>query len=270
MRDLDCINGAAKSTKHVFAISLIIPIFMGFGAWALATGAAPSLPLHDNYLEVFGLSISVCAILALPVPYIFRWNWEAKYFGAGLLPFACGSILGIYPILCIVLYGSSPSIISAVLILAECLLIARWCNRFVKIYEDIYRDKSLFQYIYTEESTAVFYLQQADKKVVEKILKFQQFPSSKFCIISLLSAFSLIPFATSLSRFFGVPFVHIFLAVGATPLNLMFLGLSTKMWLVYYFYPMKIKKETRKLVYVDMSSQPEMSLRSYRIRKNED
>jgi hypothetical protein len=98
LRDLDCINGAAKSTKHVFAISLIIPIFMGSGAWALATGAAPHLPLHDNYLELFGLSIVVCSFMALPIPHIFRWNWETKYFGAGLIPFASGSILGIYPI----------------------------------------------------------------------------------------------------------------------------------------------------------------------------
>lgn len=270
MRDLDFINGAAKSTKHIFAISLTIPIFMGLGAWALATGAAPSLPLYDNYLEVFGLSISVCAILALPVPYIFRWNWEAKYFGAGLLPFACGSIIGIFPTLCIVLYGSPPLIVSVVLILAQCLLIARWCNRFVKVYGEIYRDKNLFSYIYAEEPTAVFYLQQADKKVVDNILKFQQFPSSKFFIISLFAAFSLIPFATSLSRFFGVPIIHIFLAVGAMPLNLMFLGLSTKMWLVYYFYPIKIKKETKKPVYVDTSSQPEKSLRRHRIRKYDE
>jgi hypothetical protein len=54
----------------------------------------------------------------------------------------------------------------------------------------------------------------------------------------------------------GIPFIHIFLAIFATPLNLMFLGLSTKGWLVFYFYPTKIKRETNKSVYVDISSQP--------------
>jgi hypothetical protein len=46
------------------------------------------------------------------------------------------------------------------------------------------------------------------------------------------------------------------LAIFATPLNLMFLGLSTKGWLVFYFYPSKIKRETNKPVYVDISSRP--------------
>jgi hypothetical protein len=242
---------------------------MGCGAWALASGAAPSLPLHNNYLEVFGLSLIACAVVAFPAPYIFRWDWEAKYFGAGLLPFASGSVLGVYPVLCIALYSSLTLPVCIALILTQGILITHWCNRFVKIYRNIYNDKTLFNYIYTEESTAVYYLQQADKKVIDKLFKFQQFPSSRFCIISLFFAFALIPFAGSLSRLTGIPFIHIFLAIGATPLNLMFLGLSTRMWLVFYFYPMKIRKETNKPVYVDMSSQPSTPLRSYRIRKNE-
>jgi hypothetical protein len=233
---------------------------MGAGAWALATGAAPSLPLQDNYLEAFGLGLIASAILALPIPYIFCWNWEAKYFGAGLFPFATGSILGIYPILCIALHSSLPTTISVALILCEAILINRWCYRFVNIYRTIYRNKDLFHYIYSEESSAIYYLQQADKKVIDKVFKFSQFPSSKLCMFWFLGAFSMIPFATPISRFSGLPFIHIFLAIGATPLNLMFLGLSTKIWLVYYFYPMKIKKETNKPVYVDISTHPLKSL----------
>lgn len=263
MRDLDCINGVVKSTKHIFAISLIIPIFMGCSAWALATGAAPSLPLEENYLEILGLSIIVCAIIAFPIPYIFRWNWEAKYFGAGLIPFCSGSILGIYPILCIALYSSLPLVIRIIFILLQIILIAHWCNRFVKVYRAIYCNKSLFNYIYVEEPSEIYYLQQAERKVIEKILKFQQFPNSKFFVFSLLLAFSLMPFATSLSKMFGLPFTHIFLAIGATPLNLMFLGLGTKIWLVYYYYPMKIFKEKNKLVYVDMSSHPPKLMKSH-------
>lgn len=260
MRNLDCINGAIKSTKYIFSISLIIPIFMGFGAWALATGAAPALPLHTNYLELFSIGLVACSLIAFPIPYIFKWNWETKYFGAGLVPLASGSILGIYPTLCIALYSSLPPLICIALIFLHFALITHWCYRFVKIYRYIYRDKNLFDYIYAEEPTAVYYLQQADKKIVEKTLKFQQFPSSKFCALSLLAAFSSIPFAAPLARFFGIPFIHIFLAIGTTPLNLMFLGLSTRMWLIYYFYPMKIRKEKNKPVYVDISSQPQRSL----------
>jgi len=233
---------------------------MGAGAWALAAGAAPSLPLQENYLAAFSLGIIASTILALPIPYIFNWNWEAKYFGAGLFPFASGSILGIYPVLCIALHSSIPATISITLILCEAILINRWCHRFINIYRAIYLNKDLFHYIYSEESSGVYYLQQAEKKVIDKVFKFNQFPSSKICIFWFLAAFSMIPFATPISRFSGLPFIHIFLAIGATPLNLMFLGLSTKIWLVYYFYPMKIIQETRKPVYVDISTCPPKSL----------
>lgn len=149
------------------------------------------------------------------------------------------------------------------------ILIVWWCYRFVKIYNIIYQDKFLFNYIYNEETTAVYYLQQADNKVIDKIFKFQQFPNSKFLISSLLASFFLIPFAIPLCKIIGLPFIHIFLAVGATPLNLLFLGISTRMWLIYYFYPMKIRKETNKPVYIDMSSHPTKLLANsrYTIRK---
>jgi hypothetical protein len=268
LRDLDLINIAASSTKRIFIVSLIIPIFMGCGAWALATGAAPNLPLTKNYLEIISLIIITCAIMSIPIPYIFRWNWETKYFGAGLIPFASGAIIGIYPILCIAFYSSLPSIIRITLVVLQTILINHWCTRFVNIYRKIYNNKILFYCIYKEEPTAVYYSQQADKKVINKLLKFEQFPSSKSFVLAFLCAFSLVPFATPLSKIAGIPFIHIFLAIGATPLNLMFLGLSTKMWLVYYFYPKKIIREINKQVYVDMSSRPPKFLRSLRKHKN--
>jgi hypothetical protein len=245
----------------MFTVSLIIPIFMGCGAWALAVGAAPGRPINENYLALFGLGIASIAIISLPIPYIFRWNWETKYFGAGMLSLSSGSVVGLYPILCIAQYSSLSALVRLALVLLEGALIIRWCLRFANIYKIIYDDKRLFRCIYTEDFSAVYYSQQADKKVIEKILNFRQVPNSKHFIVSGLVALSLTPFATPLSQFVGIPFVHIFLAVFATPLNLMFLGLSVKGWLVFYFYPTKINKATNKPVYVDISSQPPKCLR---------
>lgn len=260
MRNLDSINAAAKSTRFIFSTSLVIPIFMGLAAWALATEAAPNRALRDNYLALFGLGISSFAIFAFPIPYIFRWNWETKYFGASALSLSSGAICGIYPTLCIAIYGSLPIFLRSTLVLFEFILIYGWCRRFSNFYKNIYLKKNLFYYIYNEEPSGIYYSQQADKKLIEKILKFNQFPSTKFFITSGLIAFSLFPFATTVSRFVGVPFIHIFLTIFATPLNLLFLGLATRGWLVFYFYPMKIKRETNKPIYVDVSSRPPKSL----------
>ena len=261
MRDLNSINSAAKSTRFIFTVSLIIPIFMGCGAWALAIGAAPEKPIHENYLALFGLGVASVAVLSFPIPYIFHWNWETKYFGAGMLSLSSGSLIGLYPILCIAQYSSLPALVRLALVLLEGTLIILWCLRFSNVYKIIYHDKNLFNCIYTEELSAVYYSQQADKKIVGKLLKFSELPESKYFIAAGLLAFLLIPFATPVSQFMGIPFAHIFLAVFATPLNLMFLGLSMKGWLVFYLYPKKIKKETNKPVYVDISSQPPKCLR---------
>lgn len=267
MRDLDSINSAAKSTRFIFTISLIIPLIMGCGGWALAIGAAPKQALHDNYLALLGLGIASFAIIAFPIPYIFHWNWETKYFGTGMLSLSSASILGIYPVLCVAQYSSLPIFARLTLIGLECILIARWCLRFVNIYKIIYFDKELFHCIYTEELSAIYYSQQADKQIIEQLLKFEQFPHAKYFIFSGLAAFSLTPFATSLSQIIGIPFTHIFLTVFSTPLNLMFLGLATRAWLVFYFYPMKIQRKTNKPVYVDISSRPPKCLSPHQIHK---
>jgi hypothetical protein len=256
LRDLDALNCAAKSTKSVFAFSLIIPLTMGLGAWALADGAAPGVALSDNYLEMFGLSLMAYSIISWPIPYIFRWNWETKYFGAGLFHMASGSVMGLVPLLCILQYSSLPILSRLILTSLEAMTIIWWCYRFVKIYKTIYENKSLFNYIYKEESTVIYYSQVADRKVFEEILKFDQIPKSRYFVASLLASLSLVPFASSASEFFGVPFTHVFLAIGTTPINMMFLGANTKMWLVFYYYPMKIRKETSKPIYVDMSTNP--------------
>lgn len=259
MRDLDTINASAKSTKHVFTVTLIIPFVMWWGAWALAAGAAPSRSLSDNYLEIFSLGVMSITIFALPIPYIFRWNWQAKYFGAAIFPIIGASAAGMYPILCIARYSTLPVPVRILAPLADAFLIIWWCHRFIKIYKTVYDDKSLFRYIYNEEATAVYYLQQADKKVIEKLLRFDQLPGIKLTVLPMLFAFSLVPFAPLISRVTGLPFIHIFLAISMTPINLMFFGLGTRGWLIFYFYPMKIKKETNKPVYVDKSSHPPIS-----------
>lgn len=262
MRNLDAINAAVKSTKFLFTVSLVLPIFMGSGAWALAVNAAPRLPLRENYLETFSLGVMLLAVVALPIPYLFRWNWEAKYFGASCLSLASASIAGIYPFLCILLYGTLPLLVRLAIVIVESTLIILWCRRFVKIYQIAYADNRLFCSIYEEEPTAVYYLQIGDRKVIEELLKFKAYPSAKYFVFSLLAAFSLVPFASSVSQFIGIPFFHIFSGVCALPINLMFLGMATKGWLVYYFYPMKIRRATNKPVYVDVASQPRKSINS--------
>jgi hypothetical protein len=262
LRDLNTVNTAAKSTKFVFTISLIIPLVMGLCALALADGAAPEVPLRDNYLEILSLGIIAITIMCFPVPYIFKWDWQAKYFGALTFPLASGSIMGIYPLLCIIQYSSLPVLARLSIAILVSFAIVRWTSRVTRVYKAVYENKRLFFCIYEEEPTAVYYLQQADRKICEKLFHLDLFPNPKYALLCFVGAFLLAPFASSVSQFFGLPFTHVFLAVFAAPLDLVFIGIATKVWLACYFYPNKIKKITNKRVYVDMSSQPVKSINS--------
>lgn len=249
-------NRAAGSTKRIFSLSLIIPLFMGLMMWALALGAAPELPFLENYLAIIGVAISGLAMFIFPASYLFKWNWESKYYGSFLFPFATGLVLGVCPMLCITLYGTLPLFLPAGILLLEIIGATWWSWRIVELYKGIFRSKNLFYSIYVEKKDAIYYYLQVDKSVVENTIHLRICPPSIYFIPSVLLAFLILPFALSVSKFVGVPFTHIIMAIIGAPLNLLFIGICTKCWLVFYFYPKKLNQETGKKVYVDMSSQP--------------
>ena len=247
-------NRAAVSTRFMFHVCLIIQIFMGVFAWALAMGAAPKLEFSENYLAIFGTAVVGLAILAYPISYLFTWTWDSRFFGASMFPFASASFLGGYPLLCITQHGALPLLVRGAIFVIYIGLIICWCRKIAEIYKKIYSSKSLFESIYFESADVVYYLQREDIKTLKKHFKFDLNPPLSYLLVPVLVALSISPFASSASQFAGVPFVHIFLAIIGLPLNFFFLGVCTKGWLVFYHYPNKIRYNSSMLTYVDLSS----------------
>jgi len=238
-------------------ISLVIPISMGLMTWALALGAAPERAFSENYLAMFGLAITMLAIFMIPVPYMFKWNWEAKYYGSFIFPLATGSALGLCPALCIAIYGNLSLSWSAIIVILEVVAIFWWCRRIFKIYKKINDSVTLFSRIYIEKVDAIYFLLQSDKKVFEKVMKVSVFPPASVFLVFFVLAFLTSPYSFLVSKLTGVPYTHVFMALGGFPVNLLFFGLFMKSWLVFYYYPKKLTCKTGKPVYVDMSSFPE-------------
>jgi hypothetical protein len=253
LKDLDEINVAAKSTRSIFLISLILPVMMGFISWALVNGAN-TRPDERNPVMTSVFVLIVLALTAVPISFLFKWDWRARYYGLSLFGIASVSCLGVYPLLCIVVFGHLPLVLRYSLLGAEIAVICFWCSRFIRIYDHIYRSPELFKKIYVEDQDVVYFLQQGDKKVVEHRLKFVQVPESKYFFICFIVALLLCAVGNRLSEILGVPFVHIFLAVSMAPIPVTFFGFATKMWLLFFVYPRKIKKNTGKSTYVDMVS----------------
>jgi hypothetical protein len=231
---------------------VILPIIFGLICWAITDGVGGDS--SANYLAESGLALSGISLLAIPVSYLFRWDWRSSFYGASIFGIASVASFGIYPILSILIFSSLPFIVRILIICAEISVIISWCTRFVRIYEVIYSNKKLFDHIYVEKSEATYFFVQRDKQVLERELDFKQFPKGRYFVGSLALALIVGYFGKEFTALLGIPFTQLFWAVAAAPLPAAFLGTATKIWLVCYRYPRLIKASTGKLTYVDMGS----------------
>jgi hypothetical protein len=254
LKDLDKINPSIAKPKSLGSVGAFAPLIISACSVALADGAAPHIPFSQNPLSVFCLGMTITSLLFMLIPRIMNWDWQTKYFGIALLYVAVFALPGWISLLCIVFYGKLPLWISLGYLGINVVLTFWWCRRFVLLYRQIAHDPKLWGCIYIEDSDAVYYTQKGDAWLLEKKFKFEQFPSNTFVGTAMALAFLLIPFMGSVTQFVGVPFTHIFLVVAWLPINLMALGFGTRGLLIYYYYPWKIKRQTGKNVYVDMTS----------------
>jgi hypothetical protein len=188
------------------------------------------------------------------IPRIMNWDWKCKYFGAPALYIASLALMGWVPLFSIVLYGKFPLWISLGYFGLNISLTYWWCRRFVHILRRIYDDPELRRILYVEEQDAVYFMRSGDARLFEERFKFKQLPTSYFFVVPIALAFCILPFIRPISEAVGVPFTQILLAIACIPVNLFALGFATKGFLVYYYYPWKIKRQTGKDVYVDMAS----------------
>jgi len=231
---------------------------------ALAHGAAPAIPYFENpIIFVISIVLFVSCVMIL-VPPICDWGWEAKYFGTTVVGIGSVALLFLVPCLSLVLWGNPPVIARIFLFSLLIAIHLAWCRRLVTFYRRINSDTESYRLIYQEEHDAVYYMQRGDIFLLEKRNSFNQIPKDRYFALFLLTSFFLVPFMDAATAQLGIPFVHIFLIVGALPVSLMAVGIATRGWLVFYFYPMQIKKLTGKRVYVDLSGRPDVPRTSKR------
>lgn len=260
MRDLDRINPEIALPRNFCSIGAALPLIMtGIGA-ALASGATPRLSILENTLAVaclFGVAVSCTLFL---VPIVFKWDWQAKFFGVASLYFVGPALLGVIPWLCVVLYSALPLWIRVGFFCGYALPIICWCRRFIELYRKIYSNPDMRDILYSEGEDAVYYQQKGDLWLMERKFKFRQTPSEVSFVVAIVFAALSIPFASRLTHIIGLPYVHIFMATMGLPIIMMSLGIVTRGYLIFYYYPWKIRRSLRKIVYVDMDAKPELSV----------
>lgn len=254
MRDLDAINPTILRPSKFASISVGMLFLFVLISVPLAYGAAPSIPLAENALVLLmGGVLALSSILAF-LSVVFRWGWKAKYYGVFSLAVAGISFMGIVPCLAALLYGGAPYWVRVGIILFYIISHFFWCRKFFVLYRNVFNDTSLRSVVFEEEEDAVYYMRRGDNFLLEKHFKFSQTPRDRDFLLYMALALLMIPIMDIARTFLGLPFVHIFLIVAMLPVSWMSIGLAFRVYLIFYFYPARIKKATGKDVYVDLAS----------------
>lgn len=256
MRNLDEINLALLSPSRTTVWTSIFPLFSGLFSLALA-GQTLSGPLWGNPFQIAGLVMFAAACLGFFVPWIFKWDWQAKFFGVSFIFLGTLSMICIVPFLLLVFYGEFWWVFRFLIFFLYFSMHIVWCRRFFVLYRNIADSNELFSILYVEDEDAVYYLQEVDRYLIDKVFKLRQIPPDLFFAVPMVIALSM-SFAIEFVReVVGLSFVHIFMAIAGLPISLMCFGIAAKAVLVFYYYPMKIRSRTGKRVYVDMNTFPD-------------
>ena len=201
--------------------------------------------------------VFLVACLGFLVPWLFKWDWQAKFFGVSFIFLGTLSLICIVPLLLLVFYSNLWWPVRAFIFILYFLLHAAWCFRFIVFYKNISESNELFSIMYVEEEDAVYFFQEVDRYLIEKIFKFRQIPSDLIFAVPMVIAVSATFAIEVVKELVGLSFVHIFMVIAGLPVSLMCFGIAAKAALVFYYYPTKIWSRTGKRVYVDMNTLPD-------------
>jgi hypothetical protein len=252
--DLDKVNPKFARPNTFCANTAFLPFALSTCSMFLAVGAAPHVEVFRNPLFLVCFVICILSVFLFIIPRIFKWDWKAEYFGVSVIYLGSVALLGAIPWGSILLYSKLPIVLRVVGFLLYLFILIGWAWRFVVVYRSISGNAINRQRIYVESDALIYYRQKTDVRILEKEMRFRQFPNALFVIIFMFGAVLTIPNATYLKSIVGLPFTHLFLAIAAIPTDMMAIGLVTRGFIVYYVYPRMIFKESGKRVFVDLVS----------------
>lgn len=252
MRDLDSINPAFMKPSKFSRVGALLLFLLACICIPLAYGPVPDVPLLQNPIVLLLIFMVAGSIVLFVIPSMSKWGWKTQYFGFTSLCIGSCSFLTIVPCLVLFLYGKGSYSLNLFVLMFYIITHVLWCRRFFVIYGHLYANEELRGIVYQEESDAVYYLQRGDKYLLENLYKFAQIPRGPYFVIFMLIAFFMIPVMDEIKHLLEIPFAHIFLIIGMLPLSWMCIGLAVRGYLIFYWYPAKVKKSTGKDVYVDL------------------
>lgn len=244
-------------------------LFGGMGVFMAHDAAMEKVLFWSNPVVLLGVGFALYANLLGLAMYFSRWQSTAIQSGLVTLSGMPSSFYAFSgaSLADILLYGSAPFEIKALLFIFSLAWNGYWAYMTIRGCQAIWADESLRRSVWVNYRDAVVYRRSGAKAAIEQ-KGIQIHPNNLTLILAVLLITPLVWWQKDLSAIFGVPFVHVFLALFgqfAMAIACVFTVLSFMMMI---YYPLKIRRATGKIVLFDMAAPTKAPVPDQPIRGN--
>jgi hypothetical protein len=227
-------------------------LFCGVGVFMADDAALGKVGFWSNPVVLLGIGLALsCNIIGASMLFR-RWRWTATQMGInGLFVLTFFYLLSGASLSGILFYGSSPFDVKVLVFFLSLAWNGYWIHLTIRGCRAIWADESLRQRVWVDYKDAVVYRRSAAKAAMDKV-GLKPHPGNLTMVFVFFLMIPFIWWRAELSAYFGVPFVHVFVAIIGQSVAVMGWIFPVLSFMLMIYYPQKIKRSTGKAVLFDM------------------
>lgn len=234
-----------------FAPALLAVVATGGGMFMAHDAAMGRVHFWLNPVVLFGLAHIVFCLAVAAWMFWGRLLWTAPQMGlASMAMLGLPYLIHFASLLSICLYSPAPSISKGALLLLSLAWHVWWVMDVAKKCRLIWADESLHRQVWIVYEPAFVYRQYGAKDAMERV-GLRLYPSNWTLIVAFGLVIPLVWWRAELSAHFGVPFIHVFMAMLGGSVGVLGLTFVTVAAVMMLAYPARGTAATGKPVLVD-------------------
>ena len=244
------------SSRDLAFLPILCGVLLGgMGVFMAHDAAMEKVLFWSNPVVLVGVGLALYAALLGLSMYFLRWRSTAVQSGLVMLAamplfyyaFSGASLADI------LLYGSAPFEIKTLLFIISLAWNGYWAYVTIRGCESIWTDESLRQSVWVIYRNAVVYRRSGAKAAIEQ-KGVRIHPNNLTMVLAVLLIIPLVWWQKDLSALFGVPFVHVLLALFGQFATVIGWICTILFFMLMIYYPLKIRSATGKTVLFDMAA----------------
>ena len=234
LKDLDRLNPSFARANGFISTTAFLPMLLSCMGMALASGAAEAVTVYSNPIWIGCFFIFFLSVIR---------SRERSPYGSGSM--------AMYIALQQIVTSCSNNTVSPIRVINYILV-----RKIYWVVQKIFKRKKLLNKMYEPDGNNIYYLQRSDKRIINGIASVNHFPSAFIIVTAIVVGLLFLLYAREISVIVGLPFTHILLAIIVVPIDMMAAGFMVRGWLIYFYYPRIIRRQSGRVVLVDLVSAP--------------